>query len=130
MQTNEISCLLVDCTALQASSGIPILADTVLFGATLTEALETMDGQTLPVDAKEGTKEPEDLSTESAEAGNCLALTWNSVPVFAAAPEPSVPKSNPSPTAEALPNSKTAIETLPLTPAPISVTSPESNAPT
>jgi len=95
MQTNEIASLLVDCAA-QAATSVPVCADSALFGTTLTEALATMDGQNLPVEKPEN---PEELSTESAEAGNCLALTWNISPLLVTPPDTNAPPSTPTPTA-------------------------------
>ncbi len=63
MQTNEIASLLVDCTA-QTLCWIPT-PGSVEFGSTLAAALETEDGQNLPV----GESEPEDLSVSGKLAG-------------------------------------------------------------
>src|SRR6185436_13461037 len=93
MQTNDIASLLVDCTAqIDAAAQTPCFTPTqasVGFDSTLalaTAALETQDGQILPT----GESEAEELAAESAEMGNCLALTWMTAPQVMAPPAVSV----------------------------------------
>src|SRR5262245_39293519 len=113
MQTTEIASLFVECAA-QTTTSVPVSADGALFGITLTEALETMDRQNLPAD----TKDSEEVSTDSAEAGNCLALTWNIIPLAAMAAEAPVTMSGPPSTPEGELTPKTDPDTARRLPAP------------